>query len=248
MTRLVLHRCTALWLVAAIALTVALPAYADDPRQQALELSKDALNAYLAGEFARAERLYGEAYRLAPQEHLYLYNAARAAERAGHLDAAERMYDDYLRRADPGQAEVAKARHHLAELRAAHQPLPEPRKPPPKQPGAGRGAAGLGLLITGGVVAVGGGVLLGTAAGDQSELNARLAQVDAKGNIIGISHGDAVARQSRINTSEYIGWAMLGVGAAAAVAGGVLMGTAPDQRVSVGPGPGGVGLQVALRF
>ncbi len=226
-----------------------LAAYADDPREAALALSKQALEAYLAGDFAGAEALYTQAYRTWSGEPLYLYNAARAAERAGHREAAERMYQEYLSKAPPGQPEVAKARFHLGELRASKPTAPA--VPPPKNPGpaagsAGKGAGGLALLITGGVVAVGGGLLLGSAASDQSELDSRLGQRDAKGNIIGISHTDAVAKQSGINTKEYIGWGMVGAGAVAGILGAVLMANSPSSRVVLLPQERGMAL--ALRF
>lgn len=226
-----------------------LAAYADDPREAALALSKQALEAYLAGDFAGAEALYTQAYRTWPGEPLYLYNAARAAERAGHREAAERMYQEYLSKAPPGQPEIAKARFHLGELRASKPvapPIVPPKNPPPAANSSGKSAGGLALLITGGVVAVGGGLLLGSAASEQSELDARLAQRDAKGTIIGISHGDAVAKQSGINTKEYIGWGMVGTGAVAGIVGAVLMANAPSARVALVPQ--GQGLALAWRF
>lgn len=222
-----------------------------EPRQAALDLSKRALDAYLAGRYAEAEKLYADAWRLWPTEALYLYNAARAAERAGHLEAAERMYSLYLDKAPAGQAEIAKARFHLSEIRSLRKPTPPPGKPavPPSGHATGPSSAlGLGILITGGVVAVGGGLLLGSAASDQTELDTRLSQRDGTGAIIGISHTDALAKQNAINTSKYIGWGLVGGGAVAGIAGAILLARAPAGRVAILPDVQGRGVLLSLRF
>ncbi len=217
-----------------------------DPRRAALELSKRALDAYLAGRYAEAERLYADAWRLWPAEALYLYNAARAAERAAHLEAAERMYSLYLDKAPPDQAEIAKARLHLAEIRSLRKPAPAAKAAPPST--GPSSALGLGILLTGGVVAVGGGLLLGSAAADQTELDTRLGQRDASGAIVGISHADALARQNAINTGKYIGWGLVGGGALAGIAGAVLLAKAPASKVAVLPDVQGRGVLLTLRF
>ena len=221
-----------------------------EPRAAALELSKRALDAYLAGRYTESERLYADAWRMWPTEALYLYNAARAAERAGHLEAAERMYSLYLDKAPAGQAEIAKARFHLAEIRSLRKPA-SPGKPalPPSGPTTGpSNALGLGILITGGVVAVGGGLLLGSAASDQTELDTRLSQRDGTGAIIGINHTDALAKQNAINTSKYIGWGLVGGGAVAGIAGAILLARAPSGRVAILPDVQGRGVLLSLRF
>lgn len=218
---------------------------AQEPRMAALALSKQGLDAYLAGRYLEAEQRYAEAWRLWPGEPLYLYNAARAAERAGRLEAAERMYSLYLDKAPPGQAEIAKARFHLAEIKANRK---HAGAGPGAATGSARGTAGLAILITGGVVAVGGGLLLGSAASDQTDLDTRLGQRNAQGEIVGISHTDALAKQNAINTSKYIGWGMVGGGAVAGVTGAILMATAPSSRVALAPALDGRGVQLAWRF
>lgn len=235
-----------------------LTAHALDPREEALGLSKQGLEAYLAGSFAQSSTLYGRAYRTWPAEPLYLYNAARSAERAGQLADAERMYSDYLVRAPAGQAEVAKARFHLGEIRAAQKtavPAPTPTAPrplpaptPPHAASSSRSTAGTVLLVAGGVAAIGGGVVLAMAASYQSTLNGRLGQTDASGRIIGISQGDATSQQNSINTREYAGWTVLGAGVVAGVIGAVLLATAPSVQVSVAPWVEGHGAVVAGRF
>lgn len=252
------HRASSAWLIASLLACLlqplaAVPAWAElleedgpDPRQAALDLSKRALDAYLAGRYAEAERLYADAWRLWPTEALYLYNAARAAERAGHQEAGERMYSLYLDKAPEGQAEIAKARFHLSEIRALRKaPAPGKVAAPPS---ASPNALGLGILITGGVVAVGGGLLLGSAASDQTELDTRLSQRDGSGAIIGISHGDAQAKQNAINTSKYIGWGLVGGGALAGIAGAVILGRTPASRVTLLPDVQRRGIELTLRF
>jgi hypothetical protein len=110
------------------------------------------------------------------------------------------------------------------------------------------GSAGLAILITGGVIAAGGGLLLGSAASDQTDLDTRLSQRNAQGAIVGISHTDALAKQNAINTSKYVGWGMVGGGALAGVTGAILMATAPSSRVAIAPALDGRGVQLAWRF
>ncbi len=249
-----MRRVLAILLMLAMAL-VPLAAHAADPREDALALSKQALEAYLAGDFVRSATLYGQAYHTWPGETLYLYNAARSAERAGQLPDAERMYQEYLDRAPPSQPEVAKARFHLSEMKAARKPPPpqrtEPRPPPPKaQPeqGSSRATAGTVLLISGGAAVIVAGVVLAMAASDQSTLNGRLSVTDGQGHITGIGQGDANAQQSSINSREYGGWALVGAGVVAGTVGAVLLATAPSARVSVAPWPDGRGALLAGRF
>ncbi len=227
-----------------------------EPREDALAMSRQGLEAYLAGEFGLAADLYGRAYRTWPSEVLYLYNAARASQRAGRAADAERMYKEYLQIAPPSQPEVAKARAHLAELQGA-QPAP---KPPPAAPApaATGGAGGTALLVVGGVAAGVGGLLLGLAAADQSSLDARLRQVDSTGAIIGVDHATAQAEQSSINTRLVAGWSALGGGVVLATVGAILLtrgpspaaaastGAASAPQVCVWPGARGVGLSFAF--
>ncbi len=251
------HRLASTAIATVLSLTSSLPAAvalgqtaeAEEPRMAALALSKQGLDAYLAGRYQEAEQRYADAWRLWPGEPLYLYNAARAAERAGRLEAAERMYSLYLDKAPAGQAEIAKARFHLAEIKANRKHAGAPTGPGhASSAGSGRGTAGLAILITGGVIAAGGGLLLGSAASDQTDLDTRLSQRNAQGAIVGISHTDALAKQNAINTSKYVGWGMVGGGALAGVTGAILMATAPSSRVAIAPALDGRGVQLAWRF
>ena len=254
-------RTFATWLtVLMLLLPLPRPASAD-PREDALAMSRQGLEAYLAGEFGLSADLYGRAYRTWPSEALYLYNAARASQRAGRSADAERMYKEYLQIAPPSQAEISKARYHLSEL----QSPPASAKPPPASgrpaaPAGSGGGGGIALLVIGGVAAGVGGVLLGVAASDQSALDARYSQVDGSGAIIGIDHASAQLEQSSINTKLVAGWASLGGGVALAVVGAILMarqptpsahpratlGASPTAAVSIWPS--GKGLGLSLQF
>ncbi len=247
-----------------------LPAHAEAParQQEALGLSQRALDAYLAGDFARAALLYAQAFRTWPGELLYLYNAARAEQRAGQLEAAERDYAQFVDEAPPDHVELDKARLHLAEVRAARKaaaarpadpPTPAPRplahspgaapKPlaAPAPAGSARTTGGVVLLVGGAALAIGGGVLLAGAAGDQATLDGKLAQTKG-GVIVGVDHATATAEQSAINGRLYTGWAVVAGGAVAGVIGGVLLATAPRAQVAVAPWPTGTGLTLAARF
>lgn len=248
------------------------PARAEPParQQEALSLSQRALDAYLAGDFARAALLYAQAFRTWPGELLYLYNAARAEQRAGQLETAERDYQQFVDEAPPDHVELEKARAHLAEVRAARnaatpspkatapasaKPSPAPRvdpvvprsQPAPPSTSAARSTGAVVLLVGGVGLAIGGGVLLAGAAGDQSVLDGKLAQVK-DGGIVGIDHATAASEQAAINGRIYTGWALVAGGAVAGVIGGVLLATAPKAQVAVAPWPSGNGLTLAARF
>lgn len=232
---------------------VPVPAVAADARQEALDLSKQALDAYLAGQFTRAAALYRMAWQTWPSEIVYLYNAARADERGGKLDEAEKGYEEFLRRAPADHPEAAKARFHLDELRLARQrraglPRSMPAKPSQPDDGSGQRTGGTILLVLGGAAAVGGGVVLALAASDQSALDVKLSQKGPGGQIIGIDHVSATSEQSRINTRVYLGWAMVGGGVLAGTIGGVLLATAPARKVTVAPWLGQGGVLVTARF
>lgn len=126
------------------------------------------------------------------------------------------------------------------------EPVKEPPPPPPplivEDTGAGQRAAGKGLLFAGAGVAVVGGVLAGIGAGIgySAQLNGdRAGSVEAAKQL-----GTAQA----LTTAGFVG---LGVGALAAVVGGIVWGTAapaPVTNVSVVPTAGGGVVQFGGRF
>jgi len=134
--------------------------------QQAVELFEKSVQAYRAGDFAKAVGLLKQAYALKPAPVL-MYNLARAHEGLGQLDEAVRAYEDYLAKEpkpqDRGAIEkkVATLKAQIAERermkreqeeqarRAAEAPPPEKRSPVPWI------VAGIG-----GAVVIGGGVVM----------------------------------------------------------------------------------------
>ncbi len=237
-----------------------------DPRQEALLVSRQALEAYGAGQYGLAADLYQRAATIDVDEPLYLYNAARASERAGRLAQAATLYRDFLARAPRGQPEVDKARQYLEALEAERRgqaparPAPAvdvaPRQPPPPavrpRPEAGvqaqeKGRGGWIALTALGVTGLlAGGGLLVSGALDQGDLDLKLQQRDGAGLIVGIDHAAAERQQSSINGRLVAGWAAVGVGAVAAVVGMVQLGST-SSTLAVAPTPAG-GLAIAFHF
>lgn len=199
---------------------------------------------------------------------MYLYNAARAAQRGRQHHDAQRDYALYLRNAPKSAPEHPKAMKHLAEVRAAiarakpsvsRDPPNGSKGPPPAAKGrvsgpaappeqrrrAGASAIGWVLAIAGGATVVGGGYLLLGANDAQSDLDKQGQQRDASGKIIGISQADYQREQERINSSIYRGYGIAGAGLAAVGVGAYLIassGTASTVHWTPGPTTRGVGL------
>jgi hypothetical protein len=121
---------------------------------------------------------------------------------------------------------------------------PDPLVPPPLPPvdtGAGQRTAGMALLIGGGAVALAGGVIAGVGGG-------MAGGIERDGNVT-TSAGAKTAAEARTLTG--VGFAVLGVGAAAGVLGGLLFAMAPSapvSSVSVVPVNGGGVVQFGGQF
>lgn len=118
--------------------------------------------------------------------------------------------------------------------------FPPPPPPPLVDTGAGQRIAGKGLLFAGAGVALVGGVLAGVGAGVGYGLSLEQQEVPA-------------SRLQAINTARAltsVGFVGAGVGAASAVVGAILLGTAPPpvSRVSVVPIVGGGVVQFGGQF
>ena len=140
--------------------------------RQAQQIFDEATSAYSAGEFGRAAALYQKAYQVRP-EALFLYNAARAAQRADNpglalellrrattqteralpakLDASVRTIEAELLATIEGQRVQARTRRTVDRIVQARAPTPppgpaiEPARPlgPIGWTGVGVGALGL---------------------------------------------------------------------------------------------------------
>ena len=108
--------------------------------------------------------------------------------------------------------------------------------------------AGWALVGGGSAVALAGIVLYAMTTPDISAYNAAMANKDAEGKTIGLSAQEAQSRSASINARVAAGWAMTGIGAAAAGVGAWWLLTTPDKAVTWIPGPGFSGAGVAIRF
>lgn len=117
---------------------------------------------------------------------------------------------------------------------AAAPAVVAPAAPPPPAPSL-RPVLGATLLGVGGAAAAAGGVLLFVAQGQ-----ARALRTDARGFLPPSADADALAKAHAANTLHLVGLVSLGAGAAAAVAGLLVLVTGPtDAVVSFAPTPGG---------
>ena len=266
MPRRVQPVCRALIVLSLVA-AATLPARAAraDDAAAALKLSQEALKHYMLERYGEAAVLYRKAWLKHHAQHVYLYNAARAAQRGKMLSDAQRDYELYLRNAPATSPERPKAVKHLAEVRAAlraqqakNKPPPPPppsggtppvtpRRPVPKQ--AGTSAIGWVLAVAGGAAVLGGGYVLIGATDDQAALDKKAQNRDPQGKIIGITQAEFEREQERINDSIYRGYGIAGAGLLAVGVGAYLVassGTAKTVQLTPGPTTRGVGL--AWRF
>jgi tetratricopeptide (TPR) repeat protein len=187
----------------------------------------------------------------------FLYNIAQSHRQARRSEEAVRFYQKYLELAPeaPDRADVEKLivqlRKALAEQEAqrtapppaldhkpadgaavAPGPTPAPAEPPR------RDKLGTGLLIGGLVGAVAGGslVVLGFITAKQARDPANSTDLQGRQDL-----------QGRANLLEGVGYAVVGLGAAVAVAGIIKMAIKPKKEsVSVGAGVGPSGLALTL--
>lgn len=197
---------------------------------------------YGAGHHDHAAQLFRRAYDLDPKPE-YLFNAARAEQRAFKLDAAEHDFAAYLSLAAATDEGKRRARVHLQEVRATRQQL--------QQAMAGRSASQLGSLANAqpelataawrrpaGWVVAGAG-LLAVAAGawiwgaveqDQEALDGRVADRDFEGKIIGIDWTDYERQQRNLNRLRPTAQALTGGGVCVIGLGVYLLASSGEQR------------------
>ena len=93
----------------------ALPALALDGSKAAQGMAQRASQAFESGKVEEAETLYLGAWQADPKP-AYLYGAAKAAQLAGHREAAVRHYRAYLQNETQDQERIGKAQGALAKL------------------------------------------------------------------------------------------------------------------------------------
>jgi tetratricopeptide (TPR) repeat protein len=217
--------------------------------------------------YAEAAHEYEAAYE-AKDDPAFLYNIGQAYRLAGDYEKAIRAYKTYLLRAHDErhaaqiQARILDLQRLVDEQRRTHDAPPNDTKPPPGNqvavPGSGAAAGepaataptpapvkparrwrwlAIGLLAGGGAALVAGATLTGLAYQIQSEQGHPQA---------GTAYDPAAAERMRAEQAS--GGALLGVGAAAAVAGAVVLWvghrSARAERMAAGPllAPGAAGL------
>ncbi len=185
---------------------------------------------------------YGRSYELSAvmvaADHTQLTQPAvvRAQNESEIPAALRRLLNEELKLTN-----ISAASSEMARLLAHSDSSPD--GPPPLVPvedDSPQRVAGQGLLFGGLAVAVAGGVVTAVGAGVGGGV-----QSDGNGNAASLRD---VAERNTANTLLTIGLVGVGVGAVAAVVGGILWGTAPQPSVSVAPVPGGAMLQIGGSF
>lgn len=220
---------------------LAFPSLADaaqpDPTGRAERLSSEANDAFAAGRFHDAIKLYLDAFDISKSPET-LYNVAFIYERK--LSEPELAIDYYQRvvtadGVDPALA--AKAQKRMAALKDAR---PKEDPPPPKkkdpEPASGPGAGPYVLLGTGGAV---------LATGFTFAIMATVTHADFDK---AETADDKRALQTRGQTQALVADIAMGVGAATILGGVIwLLAAAADAPASTTPGvtpaPGGTGLR-----
>lgn len=211
--------------------------------------------------YPQAAERFMQAYALSKRPAL-VYNAARAYEEAGKRSEAIalfKLYEGLPDAAAEGRQEARQRREALERALAADKGAPTPApgeaspQPPPssRQPPAWRQPAMVAGLSLGAVGVLAGGVLLGLAGADQSELDADLGRKDASGLVVGVDYPTYVERQTAIGDTRRLGWIGLGAGAALLAGGAALFFWSPADApaaVALAPAAGGGRLEVLWRF
>lgn len=213
------------------------PRVADEsPEARAAVMFHEGVELYRAGEFVQAAVLFQRAHELDPDPVL-LFNLARAREAANEHAAAAATYERYLREAPEveDRAAIEALVRNLRERAEQRAALSEEAPAPPRRPSA----APWVVLAIGGATA-GAGVGVGAMA--------RARNADAES---AESHASAVARRGEARQLQRTANALLGVGAAMAVA-GLVWGLIDRRRrdpgdVEVAVGFGIVGVRVTLQ-
>ncbi|MCB9740240.1 MAG: hypothetical protein H6747_13350 [Deltaproteobacteria bacterium] len=235
-------------------------AVARDP-VAARALAARAYDLYQARSYEKAAQLYRAAADADPDDPAYGYNAARAAQLAGQLEAAEAGFVATLRHGGATATMRQQAQRHLDEVRAALSAVHAARKRPtagtsPVGPAAGptatdgstRRTVGWVLLASGALLGIGSGIVFSGALGEQSSLDAALAVRDGNGKIVGIDPTTASQRQNDINADYALGWGLAGGAVAGVGIGVVLLALSPKTPATVTLWPGGRGLGLHVAF
>jgi len=112
-----IHPGLACLFVCAGAALVANSAAALDRDKAAAMMAKNAMHAYEAGDYRRASELYETAFGLNPDEPMFLYSAARAADTGGLFVRADNLYNRTLKHPKCKPETAGKVKTHQGRLR-----------------------------------------------------------------------------------------------------------------------------------
>ncbi len=214
-------------------------------------------DAYHAGRYKEAISEWEASYALSREPDL-LFDLGQAARLDEDCALALRYYGEYVRQPSPGDhtqqavdfviemqrcVDMKLTAKALAEVKPAQPKLVTPA--PPTHPGRGKRVTGV-LLGVGGGVLIAAGVGLGVAA-------ARAADQVRDACAVSCDWSVESARDAEGRRDEKLSWAFYGVGAAAAIAGGVVywLGWRDEDaapRMMVAPAGGGVSAVASWRF
>lgn len=245
------------------------PAVSQAEKDEAEQLSADAIAKFQSKDFDGAAALFEQAYAIDPQPN-YLFNIGRVYEEAGNLEKAVEYYGKFVKQPGVDLDSRGVALERLKVLREIlkatgepeedpedkqpedKQPEPEPEDPPPPPPEpvddgsekkrkALRGA-GFGVLGVGAAAIIGGAVAGGLAQGDNNAAAEAATPAD----------GQALLDSSR--TKALAADVLFGVGGALVLTGVILVAVGykkpKSERVAFTPtfGPRGAGAHFSLRF
>jgi tetratricopeptide (TPR) repeat protein len=209
---------------------------ADDDEARALY--EAGRHAFESGRYDRALEDFQHAYALSPRPQL-LYNIGQAADRLRHDEEALDAFERYLASSEVDETLRAQIEGRVAVLRSAierHEAAPSETAPPETRPApapAPDPTAGVALLVTGGVLAIAGGVMIGLGASENGTLQGA---PDA-------SHwSDYAGHLDAANGLAIGGGVALGVGVVGCVVGAILIATLPSSSTTVSIGPGSITL------
>lgn len=203
--------------------------------------------AMAAGRTEDALADFRRAYELSHRPAL-LYNIGVAADRLRHDDEALEAFEAYLaampaeeitNRAEVESRLVVLRETIASRTRGEDTREEDTRSDAPPATSAGVSVPGVALLVSGGVLAIGGAVLLGVGASER----ARVANAT-----MGAPWSDYAGSAEIAPILEGSGGAALGVGAALAVTGAVLLAVDGPHESQVAVLPFGAGAQVVGRW
>lgn len=130
------------FVVFSVAVLLAVPVSAGEPREQALQLSTEAAAAARAGAHERALALYQRAFDLEP-DPILLFNMAVVHEHRGDLAAALELLDRFVgEESDPAKRREGEARREAVRVRRAERSEEVAPDEPPDEAAASEGSPG----------------------------------------------------------------------------------------------------------